>query len=409
MDTYKEQLQTLEASGNLRKLPGICHEGRYVVSEDGKKMLNLSSNDYLALSSGHDGLMSGFLMSLPSMLNENALSEDILLSSSSSRLLTGNFGIYGRVEDLLCRLYGRQAALVLGSGYHMNIGILPAVADSGTMILADKLVHASIIDGIRLSTARSVRYRHQDLDQLENLLSRYSNEYGRIIIVTESIFSMDGDVSDLRRLADMKKRFPGVMLYVDEAHAAGVRGDTGLGVAQEQGVIGDIDFLCATFGKALASAGAYVVCDADVRDYLVNRMRSLIFTTALPPLNMLWTLHVLENLAGMTERRRRLHSNSERLRSALISSGLPCPSGSHIIPVLAGDSHRAVEMAAAMQRAGFYLLPVRPPTVPEGTSRLRISLTADVTDAEVSDLIAHISGLQDGGGNLFMRNADSGI
>ena len=387
MVDFEEKLKELSASGNLRSLPDVRHEGKYIISGE-SRMLNLSSNDYLGLASDPDcSMMADFLEEA----GQAGLSSETLLSSVSSRLLTGTYTVHSRLEEKLCELSGKEAALVLSSGYHMNIGILPAVTDAGTLILADKLVHASIIDGIRLSQAKSVRYKHQDLERLDALVSRYSLEYSRIIIVTESIFSMDGDVSDLKELADIKRHHPGVMLYVDEAHAAGVRGETGMGVAQEQGVINDIDFLCGTFGKALASAGAYVLCSRKMREYLVNRMRSLIFTTALPPLNMLWTLRVLENLGAMSDRRERLAANAAAVRASLEAAGLECPSQSHIIPVMAGESEKALDMAGEMQRKGFYLLPVRPPTVPEGTSRLRISLTAAISDSETKALARELA------------------
>lgn len=384
MGRFTQILGDLDASGNLRRLPELEHSGKYVVA-DGMSMLNFSSNDYLGIGSEENGLMSRFMDDIKEE-KYAGLHEDTLLSSVSSRLLTGNFSIYGRLEAALCRLSGKEAALVFSSGYHMNTGILPAVSDRHTVILADKLVHASIIDGIRLSGALSVRFRHQDMDQLEMLVSKYSGEYGRIIIVTESIFSMDGDVTDLRRLVAIKRIYPEVMLYVDEAHAIGVRGEMGMGVAEEQGVVEDMDFLCGTFGKAVASVGAYLLCSEEIRELLVNRMRTLIFTTALPPLNVLWTLYVLEHLPDMSGRRRSLAEKSSGLIGRIRSAGIDCPSDSHIIPFMAGDSHKAIELSVRMKKTGFYLLPVRPPTVPEGTSRLRISLTASFTDEEVSAL-----------------------
>ncbi len=389
---FAGQLAAAEAAGNLRRLPRILHVGRYAVV-DGRRMLNLSSNDYLGIASDPGmPLMRDFLQgtaaACPSQDTCSPMPEDILLGSASSRLLTGTFDVHEAVERMLCRLSGRQAALVFSSGYHMNIGILPAVCDASTLILADKLVHASIIDGIRLSAGKCVRFRHQDIDQLESLVEKYHRDYSRVVIVTESIFSMDGDTADLARLVQIRRRYPEVMLYLDEAHATGVRGEEGMGLAQELGVAEEIDFLCGTFGKALASVGAYVLCDSDIREFLVNRMRSFIFTTALPPLNMLWTLRVLQGLAGMGDRRRLLSRNASKLRSALASAGLPCPSESHIIPVMAGDSHRAASLAASMQKEGFYLLPIRPPTVPEGTSRLRISLTAALSNEDTDALSA---------------------
>lgn len=371
------ELARLNEMGNLRTLPDVEHDGRWIHVE-GRTMLNLSSNDYLGLAS-ETGLRQAFFDSLSG--------EDALLSSSSSRLLTGSYSAYTRLEHLLGEYFEKEAALTFSSGYHMNAGILPVIADARTLILADKLVHASLIDGIRLSAARCIRYRHQDYQQLEMLLAKHHRDFERIVIVTESIFSMDGDIAPLSRLVELKKHYPGTMLYVDEAHAIGVRGRKGLGIAEEQGCIRDIDFLCGTFGKALASVGAYVVCNRTVRDYLVNRMRTFIFTTALPPLNVAWTCWVMEHLPGMDARRRHLAVLSAHLREALRKRGYVCPSDSHIVPMIVGGSHDTVIKAEQMQRHGFYILPVRPPTVPENTSRLRFSLTAGMTLPELEQLI----------------------
>lgn len=374
--SYSDELSRLEASGNLRRLPEVEHDGKYIIS-GGRRMLNLSSNDYLGLAVDRD-LRKYFL--------SRVSDRDLQFSSSSSRLLTGNFTVYSELEQMLAEMFGRESALVFNSGYHMNMGILPAVTDSSTLILADKLVHASIIDGIRLSSARCIRYRHQDYAQLEKLVEKHSSEYPRIIIVTESIFSMDGDTASLPRLVELKKHYPQVMLYVDEAHGVGVRGAHGLGLAEEQGCLKDIDFLCGTFGKALCSVGAYIVCDRTIREYLVNRMRTVIFTTALPPLNVAWTKYILEHLDGFEGRRRHLSHISSMLREALSAKG-SCPSESHIIPYIVGASSDAILKAEDMQKKGVYVLPVRPPTVPEGTSRLRFSLTAELTDGDIENLI----------------------
>ena len=379
----QQELQLLEEHSNLRRLPRMAHDGRDVIV-NGKRMLNLSSNDYLGLASDR-ALREEFLRTLTP--------DTFLPTSSSSRLLTGNFTVYEELEAELAHLFGTEAALVFNSGYHANTGILPAVSDAQTLILADKLVHASLIDGIRLSAAKCIRYRHQDYTQLQTLLEKHHHDFSRIIIVTESIFSMDGDVAPLTRLAELKKTYPNVMLYVDEAHAVGVRGQKGLGIAEEQGCLKDIDFLCGTFGKALASVGAYVVCSQTIREYLVNRMRTLIFTTALPPFNTAWTKFVLSRLGTWSERRNRLAKHSLHVRQAIQESGKSCPSSSHIIPVVIGESHDTILKAEDMQRKGFYVLPVRPPTVPEGTSRLRISLTAALTDEETDRICTALATL----------------
>ena len=288
---FAAELERLKAVGSLRVLPQAESRGRWI-SRDGRRMLNLSSNDYLGLASERS-LAEEFADCLHSTSSGGGW---LPLSSSSSRLLTGNHEAYGALEERLAAMYGRESALVLSSGYHMNSGVLPALCDRKTLILADKLVHASLIDGIRLCEGRCIRFRHQDYAQVESILEKEAGAYERIFIVTESIFSMDGDLAPLQRLVEIKRRWPSVMLYVDEAHAVGVRGANGLGLAEECGCIGDIDLLCGTFGKALASVGAYVVCDRVIKEYLVNKMRTLIFTTALPPVNIAWSLFIMERL-----------------------------------------------------------------------------------------------------------------
>ena len=374
---YQEELKILKEAGNLRTLPEVIHDGKWVLSGE-QRMLNLSSNDYLGLATD-TALRDEFLGS--------ADNRDLLFSSSSSRLLTGNFHIYTQLERLLADLFGTESALTFGSGYHMNSGILPAITDSRTLILADKLVHASIIDGILLSSGYSIRYRHHDYRILETLIQKYHKNYSRIIIVTESVFSMDGDVTPLQTLVELKNKYPNVYLYVDEAHGIGVRGAHGLGIAEEQGCIKDIDFLCGTFGKALGSIGAYVVCRERIRNYLINKVRPFIFTTALPPVNIAWTKFLLERLSQWDDRRQWLAEASSRLRTCIREMGCECTSESQIVPLTLGASEKAIEKAAEMQRKGFYVLPVRPPTVPEGTSRLRFSLTAAITPEEISRLI----------------------
>lgn len=381
IEQMQQELQELKEKSNLRKLPAITHKGRNVIV-DGQRMLNLSSNDYLGLANDRK---------LRQEFRETLTTETFLPTSSSSRLLTGNFSIYDRLEQQLADDFGTEAALTFNSGYHANTGILPAVSNTHTLILADKLVHASLIDGIRLSAAKCIRYRHNEYNQLERLLQVNHSEYERIIVVTESIFSMDGDEADLRKLVRLKKQYPNVLLYVDEAHAFGVRGQRGLGCAEEQDCINDIDFLVGTFGKALASAGAYIVCRKVIREYLINKMRTFIFTTALPPVTVQWTSFMLERLAGFRQRREALRFLSNQLREALKNKGYDCPSTSHIVPLITGESCVAIRKAEELQRKGFYALPVRPPTVPEGTSRIRFSLTAEIRESEMEKLINEIS------------------
>ena len=378
LDHYAEQLDQFKQQGNFRQFTANQQQGKWITIQD-RTMLNLASNDYLGLAADLN-LREEFLDTLKI--------ERALFSSSSSRLLTGNFAEYEQFENSLSKAFGR-AALLFNSGYHMNIGILPALADSKTVILADKLVHASMIDGIRLSNAQYVRYRHNDLQHLEQLLQKYhqDEQVERIIVVTESIFSMDGDETDLAALAQLKQRFSKAMLYVDEAHAIGVRGGQGLGCAEQYGVLHQIDFLVGTFGKAIASIGGYIICDPIIRDYLINKMRPLIFSTALPPISMAWSDFIFNKVLNMQQQRQHLAEISHFLQQAVIAKGFSSPSSSHIIPIIVGESNAAIEKARYVQQQGFYAMPVRPPTVPQNSSRLRISLTSMVQKAELEKLV----------------------
>ena len=375
METYKVLLETLERAGNLRSLPLIEPHDKWII-RDGRKMLNLSSNDYLGLSRD---------MQLRKEFLTRAMEEYLPLSSTSSRLLTGNYPVYTELEEALASAYGKESALVFNSGYHANVGILPALADKETLILADKLVHASLIDGIRLSGATYKRFRHQDYEQAEQILQASVRTYKRIILVTESIFSMDGDIADLHRLVRLKQEYPNVLLYVDEAHAIGVRGKTGLGIAEESGTLPDIDLLVGTFGKALASMGAFVACSRLLHDVLVNRMRPLIFSTALPPLQVAWTSYLFQLLPHMEERRKHLQRLSASVAQTLQGKGGEI-SSSHIIPYIVKDSENCLRLAEFLQRKGFYCLAIRPPTVPQGTARLRLSITADLDEENIRPL-----------------------
>lgn len=379
MKDYTLLLNNLSETGNLRSLPDVIHKGKRI-EKNGREMLNFSSNDYLGLASRQD-LLSTFL----SEWKEKPLP----FSSSSSRLLTGNYAVYAQLEKRMADRFGREAALLFNSGYHANTGILPALADKRTLILADKLVHASMIDGILLSGAPFRRYRHNDYEQLEQLLARCAGQYEQIIVMTESIFSMDGDTADLPRLVALKKSYKNVCLYVDEAHAVGVRGKSGLGLAEEADCVSDIDLLVGTFGKALASMGAYVLCDGKVRDYLVNTARPFIFSTALPPVQIAWTLFIFNKLEEFADERKHLSHLRQLLAKALEGKGGEI-SQSQIIPYILGENRASLRKAEELQQNGFYCLPVRPPTVPGGTARIRFSLTANLTEQEVRNLIRQL-------------------
>jgi 8-amino-7-oxononanoate synthase len=348
----------------------IAPEGDGRSRYDGRVLCNHSSNDYLGLA-GDAELREDFYR----QYNGDWRTPELALSSASSRLLTGNTPAYARLETALSELYGGRAALVFNSGYHANIGILPALAKAGDLVISDKLNHASIIDGLRLCGAEFLRYPHVDLDRLEATLASRRHEYKRVFVVTESIFSMDGDTVDLRRLVALKERYD-CALVVDEAHAVGVRGPKGAGLCAEQGVAERVDVLIGTFGKALGSTGAYAIMAPELREYLINHMRSLIFTTGLPPVVLNWSCFALQRSAAMDRERAELTRLGAMLRGWLCEAGRDVPGDTQIVPYVIGEAAAALAAAQRFLERGFIVFAIRPPTVPKGTSRLRFSLSA---------------------------------
>ena len=408
INRLQESLNALKAANQYRQIPNLQHHEQYVISE-GKRLLNIASNDYLGLGSNKQ-LQSDFLNQL-NQLNQFPVDSMPRMSATSSRLLTGNDEHLQALESELQDWYqnavdkknlsSSKSVLVFNSGYHANIGILPALTTLPikTLILADKLVHASIIDGIRLSQSKLVsyrRYRHNDYEHLAKFIEQADSSVERIIIVTESIFSMDGDRADLAQLVQLKAKDARIELYIDEAHAIGILGDSGLGLAEETQTLADIDYLVGTFGKAFASIGAYIMCDDVVKHWLINQMRPLIFSTALPPINHAWTRFILAKMPSLTEQRLHLAQLSatlsdaipERYRVSLIhqDAGYAPP----IVPYILGDNALTVEKAKQLQAAGFYALPVRPPTVPANTARIRLVMNAALSHEDCQRLIAHL-------------------
>lgn len=378
LEEIASELEQLKKDNMYRSLPAVELAGRGVVQDKaGKELLDLSSNDYLAIA-GDEILREDFFR----------LFKPKSFSSSSSRLMSGFNSDTVELEQLIAKDYNREAALIFSSGYHVNTSILPAIGNSKTLILADKLVHASLIDGIRLSKCEFRRFEHNNLKALERILESKHAEYSRIIIVSESTFSMDGDKCDLRSLVELKRRFSNVLLYIDSAHDIGTTGKKGLGEPEEQGVINEVDFIVATFGKALASCGAFVVCDGIVKEYLVNKARGFIFSTALSPIQMQWTRFIWEQMPNFTARRTSLAENAAYFRLQLQGKNIQTPSASHIIPIITGQAEETLQKSAALHSAGFHCLAVRPPTVPQNLCRLRLSLNSAMTKQEMDTVLS---------------------
>ncbi len=372
---YNVELEKLKENNCLRFLRDTHSEGKCILF-DGKKYINFSSNDYLGISSDTN-LWNEFLEELP---------EEYLGGACSSRLLTGNSTYYTQLENFLADLYKREAVMVFNSGYHANVGILPTLVTEKDIIISDKLVHASIIDGIRLSPAKSIRFRHNDLQHLEEILEKEKNNHESVFIVTESVFSMDGDLAEIEKLIELKKKYS-AFLYLDEAHAIGVLGDRGLGLSEEKNMISEVDFIVGTLGKAIASQGAFVVCNKLIKEYLVNKMRSVIFTTALPPISLLWTKKALQKALFMQQEREYLRKLGQYFREKLQETGMKTGGKSQIVPVIIGENAGCVKVANKLRDQGYFLLPVRPPTVPHGTARLRFSLTVQMNMQEIDNIM----------------------
>jgi 8-amino-7-oxononanoate synthase len=387
---YAKKLHDLELKGRFRELVPVEQYGAGIVKYKGRKLLNLSSNDYLGLGQDSE-LLQRFYQELDRV--ESGVSG---FSAASSRLLTGDSLLSHHLEDEIANAYKSESVLLFNSGYHANIGILPTLFAKGDLILSDKLNHASIHDGLQLSRADHKRFRHGDYEQLYDLLKKHRKNYDQVVIVSESVFSMDGDEADLARLIELKHEFD-VKLYLDEAHGVGVYGQNGLGKAEEKAVLQDIDFLVGTFGKALASIGAFVCCSKEIHDYLVNHSRSFIFTTGLPPVTVNWNRFVFQHMLSMNRERLHLQQLSTQLRHAFTEKGIATRGTTNIVPVLIGDDSLALAQAKKLQeRGGYLVLPVRPPTVPEGTARFRLSICANMQWKDLQELPLQIAAMASG-------------
>lgn len=367
------ELDQLRESSNYRSFP----------SGGGGDTIDLTSNDYLGLAQ-RDDLRDEFVAQYHS-------GKFPALTSSASRLLASCQLEYREFESLLAEIYGREA-LVFNSGYHANTGIIQAIADKRTMIIADRLVHASIIDGIRLSGARFTRFPHNDFDRLERAIAAVPDDADRILVIVESVYSMDGDRADIDRLIDIRRADGRVMLYVDEAHGVGVEGPAGLGLVAASKAPAEVDIVIGTLGKALASSGAFALTGDIVKQYLVNKARSLIFSTALPPACVAWSRFLFGKMMGMDAERATLRRHAARIADAIAAATGRRGVVSHIQPLVIGNAAATLQRSAELLREGVKVLPIRTPTVPPGSERLRFSLSASLTDADITRACRCIEG-----------------
>ncbi|MBO5781862.1 MAG: 8-amino-7-oxononanoate synthase [Opitutales bacterium] len=365
-----EELEEIKAQGLYRKFKTFAVRGEKVFDGE-REYLNFSSNDYLGIASSIE-MQKEFL-------KEASMRSDFLMGSTSSRLLVGSFEAFEEAEGEISRAFGRPC-LFFNSGYHANTGIVPALVSEKDLILADKLVHASIIDCLKLSSAKWMRFAHNDMGHLKSLLETHRANFRRVFIITESVFSMDGDFAPLRELVEIKNKY-GAFLYVDEAHGFGVFGDGGLGLCEECGVVKDVDFIMCTLGKALASEGAFLICAEDAREMLVNKARSLIFTTAMPPINVMWTLFSFRKMRSMNFEREHLKSISQKFRNSLKNAEIL--GTGQIAAAVLGDPKKCVALSGLLAEGGVWASAVRYPTVAKNSARIRFSLSASLSEKDV--------------------------
>jgi len=374
-DELARELEGLERAGLRRRLRPLETGAEPEVVVEGRRALLLSSNNYLGLAT-HPALQAAAREAVGRFG----------CGTGASRLIAGDTELHARVERQLAGFKGTEAALLFPSGYQANVGAITALVGVGDHVFSDALNHASIIDGCRLSRASVHVYPHRDVRALEAMLAA-TPAGGRRLIVTDSVFSMDGDRAPLQALVAAASQYHS-FLMLDEAHAAGVLGDRGAGLAEACGVVGDVAVHMGTLGKALGGVGAYVAGSRMLIDLLVNRARSFIYTTGIAPSAVAVAGAALDVVAAEPERRAALARNAERLRSGLRALGFEVGGDTHILPVMVGDNARATALAEALLERGVLVHAIRPPTVPAGTARLRVTPMATHTTAQLDCALA---------------------
>ena len=372
MQRILEELEKLEKNNQQRIIPNINSKSDGKIVIDGVEYVNLASNDYLGISTKID------------LLREFELNhKEILYSSASARLLTGSSPEYKALEQTVAEIFDKESALIFNTGYQANLGVITALAEKGDVVFSDKLNHASIIDGVQLAKGDFFRYKHLDYENLEKLLQKERGKYKRAIIVSESVFSMDGDIADINKLVELKKKYD-CLLMIDEAHAFCACGKWLSGISQGK----DVDIITATFGKAVGSFGAFCVSNEAIISYLINKARSFIFSTSVPPINIAWSNWILtEKRDYILKQKLKLENLVKSVHNILKIRGYETVSSSQIIPIIIGDNESTIKISEKLRSMGYYIPAIRPPTVPSGTSRLRISLTSDTKSEDIARVL----------------------
>ncbi len=368
---FETELKQISDAGLYRRMRRVEGDQGPTLVIDGREVINFSSNNYLGIAN-HPRLA--------------AAAKDAIdrygCGSGASRLISGNMRLHEELENQLAQFKGTEAALVFNSGFQANTGIISTLTGEGDAIFSDALNHASIIDGCRLSRSKAIVYAHGDLNQLEAGLVQASAARRRLII-TESVFSMDGDEAPLAEIVKLAEKYDAVVM-VDEAHATGVFGSGGAGMVQKLGLGGRVLVQMGTLGKALGGFGAYIAGSRDLCDLLINRCRSFVFTTALPPAVMAMAIAAVDLVKREPERREALWNNCRNLKDGLRHLGFQVGANdSPIVPLIVGDAGVCMRLSEELLQSGVFAQGIRPPTVPPGTSRLRVTLMATHTDAQI--------------------------
>lgn len=382
MEYLESFLAKRKTEGTLRTLSALDSRSPGRVVLRGTEYVDFSSNDYLGLSN-HPELIEAARHAL----------ESYGIGTGASRLMSGDLRLHHMLEEETASFKGKESALVFNSGYQANTGIIPAFVGRNDVVFADRLCHASQLDGVAMSQAKLVRFQHNDVDHLRDLLERERSKFEKALILTESVFSMDGDLAPLRSLVELKDRHD-CLLMVDEAHATGVFGNEGRGLVDSEGLSEQVDLIMGTFSKALGGFGAYLAAPRTVTDYLVNSARSFIYSTSLPAAIIAANLAAIRVCKCDPSRGQVLLERAEGFRKAVAKAGWSAAGASQIVPVMVGESTDAMRYASELFAQGFRVLPIRPPTVPEGTARLRFSLCYAHAEEDISGVVEALRGLR---------------
>ena len=373
----KEKIEQLKADGVYRELPvnyGPCANR---INLNGKEVVNLSSNNYLGLAN-HPLVKKAAIEAV----------ENYGAGAGAVRTIVGNYDLIGELEDILAEFKHEEAVMCFQSGLNCNIGVIQAIVERGDLIISDELNHASIIDGVRLSRADKAIFKHSDMEDLERILIDKHQEYNNILIITDGVFSMDGDLAKLPEIVALAEKY-GALTYVDDAHGSGVLGESGRGTVDHFNLHGRVDFIIGTLSKAIGVVGGYVASKKEAKTWLSHRARPLLFSTALPPAATAAAIQSVKLLMSSTEFTDQLWDNANYFKEKLGKLGFDTGhSETPITPVIIGNEAKTMQFSKALLESGVYVSGIVFPTVPKGTGRLRVMISASHTKEDLDYAVA---------------------